>query len=45
VGAIRDDHGLSTLYLIKVAAKAAFDCGYISAYHMTIIVYLLYLSN
>jgi hypothetical protein len=31
--------------LIQIAAEAAFDCGYVGAYHVTIIVFIIMLSN
>ena len=35
---IGDDHCLTTLNLIKIAAQAAFYFGYVGIYHMTITV-------
>ena len=42
---IRDDYCLATLNLIKIAAQAAFYCGYVGIYHMTIIVFSIPLSR
>jgi len=42
---IRDDHCLAALNLIKIAAQAAFYCGYVGVYHMTIMVFSISLSS